>query len=215
MSDEQPIECGTELPRQDAGRRGRRLRRLATDPLALSDEALLAGMANHDERAGLAFVRRHERRIFGIAFSIISDRTIAEDVAQEAFIRICRHAPIFDPRRSSVVTWTSTITRNLAIDALRLRRALPVDPDDVLWTGMVTDENLLEERVVRNDEMARARAVLRTLPVDQRRALMRSAFYGQSAQEIAAAENIALGTAKSRIRIGLTKVRDAMAEEGP
>ena len=53
-----------------------------------------------------------------------------------------------------------------------------------------------------------------TLPVDQRRALMRSAFYGQSAQEIATAEQIPLGTAKSRIRIGLTKVRDALIEEG-
>jgi RNA polymerase sigma-70 factor (ECF subfamily) len=181
----------------------------------LSDEALVAGMANHDERAGHAFVRRHERRLFGIAISIVNDRTIAEDVAQEAFIRVWRHAAIFDPRRSSVITWMSTITRNLAIDALRLRRAYPADPDDVVWMGMVSDMNPLEERAVRNDEMARARAVIRALPVDQRRALMRSAFYGQSAREVAEAEQIPLGTAKSRIRLGLSKVRDALAEQGP
>jgi RNA polymerase sigma factor (sigma-70 family) len=192
----------------------RRLRR-AVAAATLSDEALVAGMANHDARAGHAFVQRHERRIFGIAMSIVNDRTVAEDVAQEAFIRVWRHAPIFDPRRSSVVTWTSTSTRNLAIDALRLRRAYPTDPDDVIWMGMVSDSNPLEDRAVRDDEMSRARAVIRVLPLDQRRALMRSAFYGQSAQEIADAEQIPLGTAKSRIRIGLSKVRLALAEQGP
>lgn len=212
MSDDYSAEFGVEPPL--APPRKRQLRRgdVAT---VLSDEALVAGMANHDERAGHAFVRRHERRLFGIAISIVNDRTIAEDVAQEAFIRVWRHAAIFDPRRSSVITWMSTITRNLAIDALRLRRAYPADPDDVVWMGMVSDMNPLEERAVRNDEMARARAVIRALPVDQRRALMRSAFYGQSAREVAEAEQIPLGTAKSRIRLGLSKVRDALAEQGP
>jgi RNA polymerase sigma factor (sigma-70 family) len=202
-------ETPTDLVRGSA-----RFHRTPSDLAALSDEALLAGIASHDERAGLVFVRRHQRRIFGIALSIVNDRSIAEDVAQEAFIRVWRHAPIFDPRRSSVVTWTSTITRNLSIDALRLRRAYPIDPDDVIWTGMASGDDSPDDRAVRSDEMARARAVLRTLPTHQRRALMRSAFYGQSAQEIATAENVPLGTAKSRIRIGLSKVRDALTEEG-
>jgi RNA polymerase sigma-70 factor (ECF subfamily) len=211
LTDDSSRQGGTEQRRPAARRRTFPHR---SDPKTLSDEALLAGMAHHDDRAGLAFVRRHERRIFGIAFSIVNDRSIAEEVAQEAFIRVWRHAPIFDPRRSSVVTWTATITRNLAIDALRLRRAFPIDPDDITWTGIVSDDSSVEDRAVRSDEMARARAILRTLPVEQRRALIRAAFYGQSAQEIAAAEQIPLGTAKSRIRIGLVKVRDALVEEG-
>jgi RNA polymerase sigma-70 factor (ECF subfamily) len=185
-----------------------------SDASALSDEALIAGMANHDERAGLIFVRRHERRIFGLAYAIVNDRTIAEDVAQEAFLRVWKHAPIFDPRRSSVTTWTATITRNLAIDALRLRHAFPTDPDDAVWVGLASEERSLEDRAVHNDEIARAREVLRTLPVEQRRVLMRSAFFGQSAQEIATAEAIPLGTAKSRIRLGLTKVKDALVGQG-
>ncbi|HWD24721.1 MAG TPA: sigma-70 family RNA polymerase sigma factor [Acidimicrobiales bacterium] len=212
MTDDSSAEAG-EHPSSVVPIAGRSRRR-ATDAATLSDEALLAGMANHDERCGLVFVRRHERRIFGIAFSIVNDRSIAEEVAQEAFVRVWRHAPIFDARRSSVVTWSSTIARNLAIDALRLRRALPIDPDDIIWTGMVSKENSLEDRAVRSDQMAEARAILRTLPVDQRRALIRSAFYGQSAQEIATAEQIPLGTAKSRIRIGLVKVRDALVQDG-
>lgn len=215
MSDDWSPEADTERAASAAAFGGQsRFRRRATDVATLPDEALLAGMANRDERAGRAFVRRHERRIFGIAYSMVNDRSIAEEVAQEAFIRVWRHAPIFDPRRSSVVTWTATITRNLAIDALRLRRAFPIDPDDIIWMGMVSEERSLEDRAVRSDEMAQARAALRTLPVDQRRALIRSAFYGQSAKEIATAEQIPLGTAKSRIRLGLTKVRDALVADG-
>ena len=62
-----------------------------------------------------------------------SDRATAEDVAQEAFVRAWRHAAVFDPRRASATSWLSTITRNLAIDTLRLRRATPIDPDDAVW----------------------------------------------------------------------------------
>ena len=76
------------------------------------------------------FVRRYQRRIFGLAYSMTGDAGVAEDVAQEAMIRVWRHAPVFDPRRGSVASWVLTITRNLAIDALRLRRAVPTDPDD-------------------------------------------------------------------------------------
>jgi RNA polymerase sigma factor (sigma-70 family) len=184
------------------------------DSGSLSDEALIAGMADRDERAGLAFVRRHQRRIFGIAFAIVNDRTVAEDVAQEAFLRVWRHAAVFDPRRSSVLTWTSRITRNLAIDALRLHRAFATDPNDVIWAGLMSEEATLDDRAVHADEITRAGAALRELPTEQRHALVRSTFYGQSAQEIADAEQIPLGTAKSRIRIGLDKVRDALAKEG-
>jgi RNA polymerase sigma factor (sigma-70 family) len=171
-------------------------------------------MGGRDERCGAVFVRRHERRIFGIAFAIVNDRTVAEDVAQEAFLRVWRHAGIFDPRRSSAATWTATITRNLAIDALRLRRATPTDPDDMVWMGVAADGPTVDDHAVHSDDIAQVKSALRELPADQRRALLCAAFYGQSAQEIATAESIPLGTAKSRIRIALDKVRDALEARG-
>jgi RNA polymerase sigma factor (sigma-70 family) len=180
-----------------------------------SDEALVAGIAAGDHRAAEAFVRRHERRVFGIALAITADRATAEDVAQEAFVRVWRHAAVFDPRRATATSWLSTITRNLAIDALRLRRAAPVDPNDAIWFQADDQTAGPEARGERADVMDRVRAALRSVPVDQRRALVRSAFYGQSASEIAELEGIPLGTAKSRVRLGLARVRDILdGEEG-
>ena len=93
-----------------------------------SDEALIAGMAHGDEQAGLAFVRRYQGRVFGLAVSMLGDPSLAEDVAQEAILRAWRHAPVYDPRRGAVSTWVLTIGRNLTIDALRMRRVGPDRP---------------------------------------------------------------------------------------
>jgi RNA polymerase sigma factor (sigma-70 family) len=179
-----------------------------------SDEALVAGMVAGDDRAAAAFVARHERRVFGIALGITTNRSTAEDVAQEAFVRAWRHAAVFDPSRASATSWLATITRNLAIDSLRAQRSLPVEPDDSIWHEVESRQMPAEAQAEQADAMDRVRAALRTVPVDQRRALMRSAFYGQSASEIAEAESIPLGTAKSRIRLGLTRVRDIVKREG-
>lgn len=178
-----------------------------------SDEALVAGMSAGDDRAAEAFVRRHERRVFGIALAITSDRATAEDVAQETFVRAWRHAAVFDPRRAPATAWLSTITRNLAIDSLRLRRAIPIEPDDAIWFRADDEGGRPEARGEHTHAMDRVRAALRTMPADQRRALVRSAFYGQSAAEIADLEDIPLGTAKSRIRLGLARVRDILDRE--
>jgi RNA polymerase sigma factor (sigma-70 family) len=178
-----------------------------------SDEALVAGMAAGDERAAAAFVQRHERRVFGIALAVTANRSSAEDVAQEAFLRAWRHATVFDPRRAPVTSWLSTITRNLAIDSLRLQRAVPVDPDDSVWLGIDNNQVAPQAQAERADAIDRVRAALMAVPLEQRRALVRSAFYGQSATEIAEAESIPLGTAKSRIRLGLSRVRDTLHRE--
>jgi len=193
------------------GRPRRRLRWSNADKA--SDEALVAGMAAGDERAGAAFVRRHERRVYGIAVAITMNRATAEDVAQEAFLRAWRHAAVFDPRRAKATSWLSTITRNLAIDALRLQRAVPIDPDDAVWLELDNGERAPDAQAVHTEALDRVRAALETIPVDQRRALIRSAYFGQSASEIADAEDIALGTAKSRIRLGLHRVRDILGRE--
>jgi RNA polymerase sigma factor (sigma-70 family) len=178
------------------------------------DEALVAGMATGDDRAAATFVQRHKGRVFGIALAITANRSTAEDVAQEAFVRAWRHAAVFDPRRASATSWLSTITRNLAIDSLRAQRSLPVEPEDSIWHDVESDQVPPETAAERNDAMDRVRDALRTVPVDQRRALMHSAFYGQSAAEIAETESIPVGTAKSRIRLGLSKVRDIVMLEG-
>ena len=71
----------------------------------------------------------HEVYFGGLARAIVCDPALAEDVAQEAFLRAWRHAPAYDARKGTVTTWLLTITRNLAVDAVRMRRSQPVDPD--------------------------------------------------------------------------------------
>ncbi len=184
-----------------------------------TDEALLAGMAVGDQAAAVAFVRRYQRRVFGLAYSMTSDVSVAEEVAQEALIRVWRHAPVFDHRRGSVTSWVLTITRNLTIDALRMRRAVPTDPDDFTASAMLSPENNPEDVVRRADVRDVMRAALAELPPEQRRAVVLAAVYGRTASEIGEEEGIPLGTAKTRIRTGLIRLRRAVeqsraAEEG-
>jgi RNA polymerase sigma-70 factor (ECF subfamily) len=178
----------------------------------LSDEDLLAGMAVGDQTAAVAFVRRYQRRVFGLAFSMAHDASVAEEVAQEALIRVWRHAPVFDPRRGSVTSWVLTITRNLTIDALRMRRAVPTDPDDFAASAMMSLEHNPEDAVRRNDVSQTVRAALAQLPVEQRRAVVLAAIYGRTALEISESEGIPLGTAKTRIRTGLLRLRATVAQ---
>ncbi len=178
---------------------------------ATSDEVLLAGVAAGDDRAVLTFVRRYQRRLFGLALGIVGDPGMAEDVAQEAFIRILRHAAVYDVRRGSVATWTLTITRNLAIDALRVRRATPAAPEDRVFLSLVSDERSPDDAATMSESVAQAHAALAALPIDQRRAIVLAVMYGRTVSEVATLEAIPLGTAKSRIRLGLAKLRVAAA----
>ncbi len=180
---------------------------------ALSDEALLAGLGSGDKAAAAAFVRRFERRVFGLALSIVRDSAVAEDVAQEAFTRAWRHAQAYDARRGSVVTWLLTITRNLALDTLRMRRPNATAPDALLELVGTSGERGPAEEAVAADESRDVRAALARLPVDQRRALVLAVFGGRTAKEIAEEEGIPLGTAKTRIRAGLIKLRGTLANE--
>ena len=136
------------------------MRQLRVAEGELSDEALLAGMAVGEQAAAVSFVRRYQRRVFGLAYSMTGDSGVAEDVAQEAMIRVWRHAPVFDPRRGSVVSWVLTITRNLTIDALRLRRAVPTDPDDFAASALRSNEHDPEDVAHRSDARHTVRAAL-------------------------------------------------------
>ena len=180
---------------------------------SVSDEALLAGMATGDPDSAAAFVQRFQRRVYGVALTILGDSRAAEDVAQEAFVRAWRHAGAYDPRRGAVVTWLLTITRNLAIDAVRVRRPAVVDPDEILALDLSAAEPLPEELAALRDDADRLCAALAQLPSEQRRALVMAGLLGHTAREVSEAEGVPLGTAKTRIRTALLRLRSALTEE--
>ena len=115
-------------------------------------------------------------------------------------------------RRGSASAWLLTIVRNLAIDTLRLRRAQPFDPMSLPIGRLADDEPAAEDEAARNDDASRLRVALGTLPVEQRRSLL-MAYTGYTAVEVAAIERIPLGTARTRIRAGLQKLRLAYVGE--
>ncbi|MGD0069833.1 MAG: sigma-70 family RNA polymerase sigma factor [Streptosporangiaceae bacterium] len=174
----------------------------------LSDEVLLAGLGAGDAALAVTFVRRFQRIVFGVALAVTSDPGAAEDVAQHAFEQAWRHASVYDSRRGSVRAWLTRITHNLAVDVVRARSALPMDPDDLpMVIAAVTDS---PERVaVANDSAAEVRHALAELPAPQARAVAMSGIYGMTAQQVAETEGIPLGTAKTRIRDGMRKLRGA------
>jgi RNA polymerase sigma-70 factor (ECF subfamily) len=144
---------------------------------------------------------------------VVGDPTQAEEIAQEAFIRAWRNAGSYDARRGSVSSWLLTITKNLAIDALRKKRAQPIDPSAALLLDLPAQGAEPHDAATVADDTDRVRAALGLLPEGQRRALLLAAFYGLSAREISENESIPLGTAKSRIRTSLKKVRSLLGED--
>jgi RNA polymerase sigma-70 factor (ECF subfamily) len=173
----------------------------------VSDEALLAGVTVGDEKACAAFVRRYQRRVYGLALSMVGDPVLAQDIAQEAFLRVWRHAPVFDRRRASVGTWVLTITRNLAVDALRVRKPVLAAPGELLWSNLADPGRSPADLAEGSDTRARIATALASLPPEQSRALVLAAVYGYTAAEVSKVEEVPLGTAKTRIRRGLRKLR--------
>lgn len=175
----------------------------------LPDEALLSGLATGDPELALTFVRRFQHRVFGVAMAVTGDPQLAEDIAQQTFERAWRHAQIYDSRRGSVTTWLTTIAHNLAIDAVRARRAEPVAPEDLdALLGVVTETP--ERWALADEASSQLRAAVARLPREQARALVMAGVYGMTAQQVAEAERIPLGTAKTRIRAAMQKLRTAL-----
>lgn len=176
----------------------------------LSDESLLAGFASNDPKLTAAFVRRFQGRVFGLAVTIVRDGVAAEEIAQEAFVRAWKHAGAFDPRKGRVDTWLLTITRNLSIDLRRMQsREVNLDQSELLQ--VVSSERGPEAAGVLADETRRLhRAIADDLSEEQRRVLLLAAFGGLSGREISESEGIPLGTAKTRLRAAMLRLRAAM-----
>ncbi|MBO0804724.1 MAG: RNA polymerase sigma factor, partial [Nocardiopsaceae bacterium] len=209
---------GVRDERRNGGRAWRDRARVMTSPGIpadrLPDETLLAGFGAGDADLAVAFVRRFQQLVFGVAVTVVRDPGTAEDVAQQAFEQAWRHAQVFDSRRGSVRTWLAAIARNLAVDVLRARTSAPVDPGDLpaLLTA-VTDTP--ERLAVARDSAEALRQALSGLPGAQARAVAMAGIYGMTARQVADAERIPIGTAKTRIRDGMRKLRAAYLPDEP
>lgn len=147
---------------------------------------------------------------YGLAFRITGDGTLAEDVVQDAFVSVWREACRFDPERGQVKSWLLTIVHHKAVDAVRRRtnrgeRGLPDGPDAFVASLSRPDE--IAEMTM---DAAAVRQAVRAVPDDQRRTIEMAYFEGMTHVEIAERMGVPLGTVKSRLRIGLEKMRESL-----
>ena len=176
------------------------------------DDDLILGVARRDPTALLALYDRHGRVAFALAYRVLGDAQTAEEVVQDAFLLVWRHAASFDAALGEVRGWLLTIVHHRAIDARRrLGRRAAVGLDTVEWKLATPDA---WGEVVRGLERDEVRAAVAALPEEQRRAIELAYFEGLTHREIAVRTGTPLGTAKGRIRLGLRRLRDSLVAAG-
>jgi RNA polymerase sigma-70 factor (ECF subfamily) len=174
-----------------------------------TDRILIARVEGRDAEALSILYDRHAARLLGLAHRILGETGEAEEVLQEVFLFAWRAASTFDASRGSVLAWLLVATRSRAIDRLRARRPAAVTSvrglDEVAEAAGPDD---VEAASAGRQWEERCRAAVRELPEDQRRVLELAYFEGLTQQEIAEKTAIPLGTVKTRVRLGLMKLRE-------
>ncbi len=143
---------------------------------------------------------------------VLRDQAAAEDVAQDVFIALWRNPRAYDPKRGSLRSYVSLMARSRALDRWRTRQAreAAVDRSAVEQRFSQSDAESAAEPVLRRDRSRRILHALDSLPGEQREAVLLAFGRGLTAQEIASAVGVPLGTAKSRVRLGLQKARSQL-----
>jgi len=177
------------------------------------DGRLMSRIARGEPDALGELYDRYGRVVFGTLYRMLRSPEVAEEVTQNAFHSVWRQARSYRPERGSVRTWLLAITRNAAIDwrrtgGTRVERETAIDD-----AAELVDEMRVDERVIASLRAERVRAAVALLPREQRDALSLAFWSGLSQSEIAKRTATPLGTVKSRVRLGLAKLRDTLAVE--
>jgi RNA polymerase sigma-70 factor (ECF subfamily) len=176
-----------------------------------ADQSVLEGMARGEGEALAELYDRHAGPIYSLALRILGDTAEAEDVVQEVFTQAWRQASRYSAARGAVGAWLLTLARSRAIDRLRARRARPALANDERAAGKVVDKGpAADAQVLSFEQVSRVRAALEELPVLQRAAIELAYFEGLTHAEIAARLEEPLGTVKTRIRLAMMKLREAL-----
>ncbi len=176
-----------------------------------ADRALVARAEKRDADALALLYDRHAGRLMGLAHRILGDTGEAEEILQEVFLHVWKAASTFDPSRGPVLAWLLVATRSRSIDRLRSRRtgrnAGARSLDEAPEAASRED---VEADAASREWESQCRAVIAELPEDQRHALELAYFEGLTHQEIAARTATPLGTVKTRVRLGLMKLRERL-----
>ncbi|MFL5946436.1 MAG: sigma-70 family RNA polymerase sigma factor [Gaiellaceae bacterium] len=176
----------------------------------LSDEAVVALVARSEGEALAELYDRFGRVAYGLALRVLRDEKLAEDAVQEAFVAAWRNADRFMPERAKASTWVLTLVHRRAVDLVRRedrRRAEPL-PEG----AEPTPSDSAEDDAWLRFERERVQAALRQLPDQQREALELAYYGGFTQSELAERLGQPIGTIKSRMFAGLTRLRELLTE---
>jgi RNA polymerase sigma-70 factor (ECF subfamily) len=184
----------------------------------LSDAELIEKIASGSPEALDVLYERYSRVVLSFAFRILGDRASAEELLQEVFLRTWRQASSFSQSKGTFVTWLLSITHNMAIDEIRKRNRRPkrTNSDDPLLVlaNMRDTDTPVDERAVLSSLRSEIGKALQELPAPQRTAIEMAYFEGLTQREIAEQVGEPLGTIKTRMRLGMRKLRDLLSEHG-
>lgn len=172
---------------------------------------LLKRASRGDESAFAQWYDATSSRAYGLAVRVLRDRAQAEEVTQEAYLDCWRHAARFDPAKGSALSWLLTVVHRKAVD--RVRSAEAASRRDTAYgqreLGVAHDETA--EAATASLEASRVRTALAGLTTKQREAVQLAFLGGYTHTEVAAMLDLPIGTAKTRIRDGLIRMRDALS----
>jgi RNA polymerase sigma-70 factor, ECF subfamily len=180
-----------------------------------SDEEILERLLARDERTFRSTVDVFGPAVLGIARRVLADSNMAEEVAQDTFLALWRRPGAFDPERGSLRSFLLVVARNKAVDLVRKEETRKRATETLLREAAATSETLIHDE--RIEDRAEIQAALAQLSLVQREAIVLAYFGGRTYREVARELRIPEGTAKTRLRDGLVKLKTLLSqsEESP
>lgn len=185
--------------------------------LGLDDEELMERLHFRDLQAFRALYQRYGNLVYSASLRVVRDTQIAEDMVQEIFLRIWRKPDAYVAQRGRFVTWLTSVTRNRAVDEVRSRsrryRHETASPEEQEREFAAPDSNDPALTAELSDQRRLILAAMSGIPSEQREVIELAYFGGLTQQEIAERLSQPLGTVKTRIRLGMQKLRSALTPE--
>jgi RNA polymerase sigma-70 factor (ECF subfamily) len=185
----------------------------ATDEQIFTDVQLLAFIARGENWALSEIYDHYAGLVFSIALKILNDQASAEEIVQQVFTKVWRHARDYRVERGKFSTWVSTITRHQCIDELRRRRVRPIkDPSDRESLDRLAGNDDPARDAQDTFEQARVREALQQIPTQERIVIELAFWGGMTHREIALHCHSPLGTVKTRLRTGMQRLKLLLQE---
>lgn len=176
----------------------------------VSDAVLLCCIQKNDQIALALLYDRYRTILFGLLIRILQNQSEAEDILQEVFVQVWQQAKNFDQERGKPYSWLVSITQSRAIDRLRYLKTRTQTTERLRNDSSIYTSSKVEQNLIFYKRRKLVRTALNQLPENQRDLLLMAYFEGYTQSEIAKQTGIPFGTVKTRMRLGMNSLRDAL-----